>query len=86
MLVTCDNKHNPFACESFRGNPRSDVQQKTEDGLTYTALSFMLQLHSGSKNGMKISIWLTCIVGDYIQTTILLYGLIRPNRQEIPIF
>ena len=55
----------------------SDVQQKTEDGLTYTALSFMLQLNSGSKNGTKF--WFTCIIGDYIQTTM------RANRQEIPI-
>ena len=55
MLVTGGNKHTPSACDSFQGNLGSDVQQKTEDGLTYTALSFMLQLNSGSKNGIKFS-------------------------------
>ena len=53
MLVTGGNNNNPFACDSFQGNLCSDAQQKTEDGLTYTALSFILQLHPGYKIGIK---------------------------------
>ena len=54
VLVTDDNKHNPYTCQGFWRSYVLMFQQKTEDGPIYIALSFMLQLHSGSKNGIKI--------------------------------